>query len=159
MLVSERTLKWVLRFYPPLLLQRIWVKNIGRDFRSVDVKICKSILNINYNRSIFGGTIYSAADPFYAVLFHQALLKRGYKTLVWQKAAEIDYLKPGMTALYFRVELSEAVLDEACLALDTEGKYVKSHPVAIVDKQGELCASVESVVYVRKLHNVKTETA
>ncbi len=157
MRVSESTLKWVLRFYPPLLFQRIWVKRFDKGFMGVEVKICKSILNLNYNRSIFGGTIYSAADPFFAVLFYQALLKRGYKALIWQKAADIDYIKPGFSDLYFRIRLEENDLLEACEVLDTDGRFVRSFPIEINDKHGEICARVNSVVYIRKLNNVKTE--
>ncbi|KAA8478520.1 uncharacterized protein DUF4442 [Arcticibacter tournemirensis] len=158
MLVSERTLKWAMRFYPPLLFQRIWVERFQRDFRGVDVKIARSILNLNYNRSIFGGTIYAAADPFYAVLFHQILQKRGYKVQVWQKSAEIDYVKPGMSSLYFSARLDDAEISEACSSLDSDGKFVKSYTIEIKNKAGELCATVESTVYIRKLYSIKTES-
>ncbi len=151
MLVSERVLKWGMRFYPPLFFQRIWVKNFDKDFTGAEVKIFRSILNINYNRSIFGGTIYSAADPFYAVLFYQSLLRRGYKVLVWQKAAEIDYIKPGMTTLSFKIRIKEEDIQEACTTLDANEKFVKSYPLEITDKYGELCAKVQNVIYIRKL--------
>jgi len=156
MLVSERTLKWAMRFYPPLLFQRIWVKRFQKDFMGVDVKIAKSVLNINYNRSIFGGTIYAAADPFYAVLFHQALQKKGYKVQVWQKAAEIDYVKPGVSSLYFSIRLDDGEIAEACISLDSEGKFIKSYTIEIKNKAGELCATVQSTVYIRKLCSIKT---
>lgn len=152
MLVSERTLKWGMRFYPPLLFQRIWVKKFEKGFTGAEVKIARSILNVNYNRSIFGGTIYSAADPFYAVLFYQSLLRRGYKIKVWQKAAEIEYIKPGMTTLSFKIKITPEDIDEICNVLDANGKFVKSYPVGITDKHGELCAKVQSVVYIRKLN-------
>lgn len=151
MLVSERTLKWALRFYPPLLFQGIWVKGFDKDFNGVKVKICKSILNINYNRSIFGGTIYSAADPFYVVLFYQAILRRGHKVQAWQKAAEIDYIKPGMTNLYFDIKLEEKEIEEACKALEVSGRFVGTYPLELRDKKGEVCARVRSVIYLRKL--------
>ena len=146
-----------MRFYPPLLFQRIWVKYFDKDFGGVHVKISKSILNINYNRSIFGGTIYAAADPFYAVLFHQALARRGYEVIVWQKAAEIDYVKPGLSDLYFSIRLTESDLQEACRVLDAGEKFIKSYPIEITNSEGELCALVTSVVYVRKVAKLKTE--
>ena len=57
MLVSENVLKWALRFYPPLLFQRIWVIRFTKGFRGVRVKVNRSLINNNYNNSIFGGTI------------------------------------------------------------------------------------------------------
>src|SRR5690606_5763504 len=71
MKMSERALKWIMRFYPPLMFQRIWVKEFHPEFKGVDVIVLHSLLNRNYNSSIFGGTIFSAADPFYPILFDQ----------------------------------------------------------------------------------------
>src|SRR4051812_40804109 len=103
MVVSERMLKWAMRLYPPLFFQRIWVVKFDKGFKGVQVKIKKSILNKNYNDSIFGGTIFSAADPFYPVLFHQLLSKKGYKLRVWSNSSTIEYLKPGLSDLFFNI--------------------------------------------------------
>lgn len=152
MVVSENTLKWAMRFYPPLLFQRIWVKKFHKGFTGVDVKISKSLLNINYNRSIFGGSIFSASDPFYALLFDQILQRRGYKVRVWLKSAEISYLKPGRTTMYFQITLTEDDISEAENILKSNGKFIKSFPIEIKNQQGEICAMVANEVYVRKLH-------
>lgn len=151
MKVSEKTLKWVMRLYPPFLFQRIWVQRFHPGFTGVDVKISKSLLNRNYNASIFGGTIYAAADPFYALLFDQLFRRKGFKTRVWLKSASIEYLKPGRTALYFTIMLSEQEVTEAVIALRETGKYIKTFPIAVMDKRGDLCASVQNEVYVRNL--------
>jgi hypothetical protein len=153
MRVSENTLKWAMRFYPPLFFQRIWVKGFEKGFRGVTVKISHSILNTNYNRSIFGGTIFSASDPFYAVLFDQVMQQRGFKTRVWLKSATIRYLKPGRSSLYFSIHLTEQDVAEAEEALKTVGKFVKSYPVEIKNKEGEICALVDNEVYIRNLHS------
>ena len=151
MRVSEKTLKWVMRLYPPFLFQRIWVRRFHPGFTGVDDKISKSLLNRNYNASIFGGTIYAAADPFYALLFDQLFRRKGFKTRVWLKSASIEYLKPGRTALYFTISLSEREVAEAAITLRDTGKYIKTFPIAIMDKRGDLCASVQNEVYVRNL--------
>ncbi len=158
MLFSENALKWAIRFYPPLLFQRIWVRNIGKDFRSIDVKISKSILNVNYNKSIFGGTIFSASDPFYALLFDQALQRKGLKVRVWLKSASISYLKPGRTNLYFTINLADEDISEACNALNSAGKFVKAYPIELFDKNGQLCAKVSNEVYIRNLYTGENET-
>ena len=151
MLISENTLKWAMRFYPPLFFQRIWVKKFDKGFTGVEVKIAKSILNANYNRSIFGGTIFSASDPFYALMFDQLLQRRGFKVRVWLKSAEIKYLKPGRSHLYFKIQLSEDQIMEAEEALKTVGKFVKAYPMEITNTDGEVCARVMNEVYIRNL--------
>lgn len=151
MIVSPKTLKWVLRFYPPLFFQRIWILKFGDNFRSVSVKINKSFLNINYNKTIFGGTIFAASDPFFAILFDQILTKKGFKVRVWLKSAHIQYLKPGNTNLYFKIQLTEADVLEAQTALKTAGKFIKTYPIEIYNKQGAMCALVQNEVYIRNL--------
>ena len=118
----------------------------------MDVKINKSLFNKNYNSSIFGGTIYAATDPFYALLFDQLLQRKGFKVRVWLKSASIQYLKPGRTDLFFTVLVTNEMLNEAILALNTVGKFVKAYPMEIKNSSGELCATVMNEVYIRNLH-------
>lgn len=152
MKVSEKTLTWLMRFYPPLFFQRIWVKRFLPNFLGVEVKIYKSFLNKNYNRSIFGGTIFTATDPFYAILFDQALQRRGFKCRVWLKSAQIQYLKPGRSNLSFTLQITEADLQEAEAQLHAVGKFVKAYPIELFDANGLLCATVQNEVYIRNLH-------
>jgi len=156
MLVSENVLKWALRFYPPLLFQRIWVIRFEKGFRGVKVKVNKSLLNNNYNNSIFGGTIFASADPFYPLLFHQILTHKGYKVRVWLKSAEINYIKPGRTDLFFNINITEDDIQEVEHVLNTGGKHVKAYPIEMYSKEGELCVTVNCHVYIRNL--IYTET-
>lgn len=158
MLVSENTLKWVMRFYPPLFFQRIWVQKFDKGFTGAHVKISKSFININYNSSIFGGTIFSASDPFYALLFDQILQRKGIKCRVWLKSAGIQYLKPGRTNLYFKISLTPEDINEAETTLKTVGKFVKSFPLEIYNKDGLLCATVNNEVYIRNLFRGEEHT-
>jgi len=152
MVASERVLKWFVRFYPPLFFQRIWIVKFTKGFRGVHVKISKSILNKNYNNSIFGGTIFSAADPFYPLLFHQILNRKGYKIVAWSKSSQIQYLKPCMTDMCFEVNISDDDLATCENALNAAGKYLGSYPIDIYDKNGELCVSVKNEIYIRDLN-------
>lgn len=149
MIVSEKTLKWALSLYPPLLFQRIWVKKFHKDFKGVDVKIVNSFLNRNYNGSIFGGTIYAATDPFYAILFDQLMQRKGFKVRVWLKSASIQYLKPGLTNLHFTLKITDEMIAEAENSLTSTGKFVKAYPMELFNKHGELCATVMNEVYLR----------
>ncbi|GAB2688563.1 DUF4442 domain-containing protein [Mucilaginibacter koreensis] len=135
-----------------MLLQRIWVVDIGTNFTSAKVKLNKSLLNINYNSSIFGGTIYAATDAFYPVLFHQLFTHAGYHVIVWLKSAQVHYIKPGRSALHFEIKLDQQQIAEAKHILDTEGKFIRSYLTELYNTNGELCASVSSEVYVRNLN-------
>lgn len=153
MVVSENTLKWAMRLYPPLLFQRIWVVRFHKGFRRVDVRINKSLFNKNYNGSIFGGTIYAGTDPFYAILFDQLLQRKGFKVRVWLKSASIQYLKPGRKRLSFTIVITDDMLDDAIQTLQSNGKFIKAYPMEIFDKDGQLCATIMNEVYIRSLHS------
>jgi len=142
-----------MRVYPPLFFQRIWVKRFHQGFRAADIKIGMSILNRNYNGSIFGGTIFAATDPFYSILFDQLLQREGFKVRVWLKSASIQYLKPGRSALYFTLAITDEMLNEAIGALNSSGKFIKAYPIEVTDHQGLVCATVMNEVYIRNLHS------
>ena len=156
MVISENVLKWAMRFYPPLLFQRIWVIKFEKNFRGVRVKVNKSLINNNYNNSIFGGTIFAAADPFYPLLFHQTLIHKGYKVRVWLKSAQINYLKPGRTDLIFDIKITDYDINEVEHVLNTIGKHTKAYPIEMYNKSGELCVSIMAEVYLRNLQYSET---
>lgn len=151
MIVSERVLKWAMSLYPPLLFQRIWVKKFHPGFRGVDVKISNSFLNRNYNGSIFGGTIYAATDPFHAILFDQLMQRKGYKVRVWLKSGSIQYLKPGLTSLHFTIKITDEMIAEAEQTIKANKKFVKTYPIELFNKNGELCATALNEVYLRQI--------
>ena len=145
-----------MRLYPPLFFQRIWVRRFGRGFTTVEVKIHRSILNRNYNASIFGGTIFAAADPFYALMFDQIFQRKGFKTVVWLKSATIQYIKPGRTALFFEISINDQEIQEVEAALIEHGRFVQTYPIAIVDTRGETCAIMHNEVYIKDVRYQKT---
>jgi hypothetical protein len=157
MAVSENTLKWLMRLYPPLLFQRIWVVRFNKVFKGLSLKIKKSLFNKNYNGSIFGGTIFAAADPFYPVLLHQVLKPMGMQKLkVWSKSSQINFLKPALTDLNFEIIITDNDIDHALEILTVTGKYERSFPVNIYNKEGEICVSLLNEVYIRNLDFNKT---
>lgn len=150
MKVSENSIKWLMRLYPPMLLQRIWVQKIHKGFRGADIKINRSLFTLNFGKAIFGGTIFSATDPFYAILFGQILKHKGYNITVWLKSASIQYLKPGRTDLYYSISVTEEMINEVESELNTKGVFVKTYPIEVYSKTGELCAVAKNEIYIRK---------
>ncbi|MBK0379465.1 DUF4442 domain-containing protein [Mucilaginibacter sp. SD-g] len=152
MVVSANMLKWAMRLYPPLLFQRIWVIRFKKDFTGTTVKIKKSILNKNYNGSIFGGTIFAAVDPFYPVLFHQIFnAGKKRKLKIWSKSARINFLKPALSDLFFDIIITEMDIAYADKALKTMGKYENTFQIEVYNDQGDICASLLNEVYLRDM--------
>lgn len=150
MKVSENTIKWLMCLYPPMLLQRIYVQKIHKGFKGADIKINRSLFTLNFGKAIFGGTIFSATDPFYAILFGQILKHKDYNITVWLKSASIKYLKPGRTDLYYSIFITEEMINEVESELDNKGVFVKTYPIEVYSKNGELCAVAKNEIYIRK---------
>jgi len=150
---SNTLITWLLRLYPPLFFNRIWLISFSADYKTCKVKIFKSLFNINFNGTIFGGTIFSAADPFYALCYYQLLSKRGYKVQTWLKSASIQYKKPASKSLYLNFYIPDEDILEALKSLNEIGKFTKWYEIPIVDKYGEVYAIAKTEVYVRLLKN------
>ncbi len=156
MKISENSLKWLMRFYPPMFFQRIWVKKIDKDFRGIDVKINRSLFTTNLGSATFGGTIFAATDPYYALLIGQIMQHRGFKITVWLKSAEIQYLKPARKDLHYSIKIDDEMIKEVEHAITSEGKFVKTYPIEIYDTIGDLCVIAQNEVYIRNLNFNKT---
>ncbi|MEB0260760.1 MULTISPECIES: DUF4442 domain-containing protein [unclassified Mucilaginibacter] len=158
MVISENAFKWIMRLYPPLLFQRICVVGFDKGFKGVRVKVFKSLFNKNYNGSIFGGTIFAAADPFYPVLFDRILKAPGSRFRIWSKSSRIDFLKPALSSLSFHIILTDADIEQALHALNTTGKYENAFPVEIYNTSNEVCAQLMNEVYIRDLNFTLADT-
>lgn len=150
MKLSENSLKWLMRLYPPLLLQRIWVQKIHKNFRGADIKINRSLFSLNFGKAIFGGTIYSASDPFYAMLFGQILRNKNYDITVWLKSASVQFLKPGRCDLYYSIHVTDEMVKEVEETLNSKGVFIKSYTIEIYSKDKILHAIAKNEIYITK---------
>lgn len=152
MKLNPSSLKWLLRFYPPFFFQRIWIKKVNKGFKGIDVKIYKSSLNINSNKTVFGGTIFSALDPIHSILLDQIFQANGLKrTVAWLKSARIEYLKPGKTDLQYSLYLEDKDIADAFEEIKKRGKVIKTFTTAVYDKNGVKCAICHNEIYIRNL--------
>lgn len=149
--LSPRKARWMFNLYPPFFFQRIQCTRVSENFRELDLRIRKSRWNRNHNNTIFGGTIYAAADPVIPVMYWHGLQERGVLIQAWLMAASIQFEKPGDSDLFLRFALTEADFDDAEAELADRGKSVRTHLVEIFNGEGERCAKAEVVTYLRLL--------
>jgi acyl-coenzyme A thioesterase PaaI-like protein len=147
--LSERTGKWMLTLFPPFLFQGVRVTEVGPGFRSCRVRVGRSLLTRNLNGTIFGGSIFAGADPIYVIMYWQVFARLGYPVRAWLRQARIQYLKPGRTALEMEFALSDGDVERARTALDRDGRFTRWHTVEVLDRDREVCASVDTEVYLR----------
>ena len=113
------------------------------------VKIRRSILNINFHKTIFGGSIFSACDPYFPTMYYNIFEQKNRKLEIWLKSANIKYKRPATTHLFLEFKISEDDIQTAESELDSNGKYEKWHKVEAINKKGIVCAEAEMLVYLR----------
>ena len=122
------------------------VTHIAPDWSEVRVEVPHNWRTKNYMGTIFGGSMYGAVDPIYAIM----LIKRlGDDFVVWDKAASIEFKKPGKETLTATFELSDDEVSAVKAALDGETDSIdREYTVDLVDDAGTTHATVEKTVYV-----------
>lgn len=106
-------------------------------------------MNKNLASSIFGGSIFSTVDPFYAIMYWVYFHNAKKPVIVWLKEANIKYIKPAYSDLYVRFDLTEIDLNEVGRNLSKGDSFQKKHDVQILNDRGELVALAELIVYLK----------
>lgn len=145
--MNHRMFRWLLNLYPPYLGAGIRVRRVSPDFREILVEMPLRFFNRNYVGTHFGGSLYAMVDPFYMLMLIKNL---GADYIVWDKAATIDFVKPGKGTVRALFRLEEKVLQEIKQRVKDGGKFLPTFTVEVQDRQGEVVARVEKVLYVRK---------
>ncbi len=152
-IMSERSFRWLLNLYPPMLFHRVRIVEFGAGFRSCQVQVRRSLLTRNLNGTTFGGAIFTGFDPIYALLYWQVFARRGQDLQVWLKAAEVDYLKPAKSHLTIDYQLDDDAIERAAAAIERDGKAVQAHSAHAIDASGECCATARCQVYLRRVED------
>ncbi len=145
--MNHRTFRWLLNIYPPYLGAGVRVRHVSPDFREIVVEMPLRFFNRNYVGTHFGGSLYAMVDPFYMLMLIKNL---GPDYIVWDKAASIDFVKPGRGTVRAHFRLDDKMLQEIKEKVKDGGKYLPTFTVPVVDRQGDVVARVEKVLYVRK---------
>lgn len=145
--VSARTLRHGLNLWPPFLFAGIHVAAIGDDFRSARVELRMRPWNRNYVGTHFGGSLFAMTDPFWMLMVLHAL---GDGYIVWDKAATIDFEKPGRGRVHAEFAFDDATLDELRAAAAGGDKVLRWFDTPVRDSDGDVVAIVRKQLYVRR---------
>ena len=148
-MLRRKTLQLILNIFPPLFFNRIILKEISEDYSHMKVKLRRSILNINFHKTIFGGTIFSAFDPYLPTMYYNIFHQKNRKLEVWLKSAKINYLKPADSHLILEFRINKKDIELAEKELNSKGKIEIWHCIKAINKNGIVCAESEILVFLR----------
>jgi hypothetical protein len=146
---SSKLLKRIMNLFPPLLVNRVRITEADSSFMNLKVEVKYSRLNKNLQKAIFGGTIFSAIDPYYAVMYWQIFNAKAIPMEVWIKKAEIRYKIAATSDLKIDFNLSDTDIETAIQELKKEGKYEVWHDIEVVNTNLEVCSEARVLVHIR----------
>ncbi len=120
---------------------------IADDFLEVRVRLPLNWRTRNYVGTIFGGSMFGAADPIYMIMLIRNL---GPGYVVWNKSASIRFRRPGKAALYAKFVVTSEDLDGIRAELETVESIERTFSVDLEDADGTVCASIEHLIHVRR---------
>ena len=148
MKLGPRGFKFFLNIYPPYLFSRTKVKYIAPNWREIVVELPQSWLTRNYVGTTFGGSLYSATDPFLMLMLVKILGIDDY--IIWDKGATIDFKKPARSRITYCFKITDEALAKIAEDLKTKGKSLPEFEVSGVDTEGVVCVAVRKLLYIRK---------
>jgi hypothetical protein len=74
----------------------------------------------------------------------------GKDYIVWDKSADIDYIKPGKGTVTAEFVITDALIADILANTAQGDKYLPVIPVHVKDEQGEIVAKLNRTLYIRK---------
>jgi len=142
--------KLLLNVYPPYWGTGIVVKKISPDYKEIIVQMKMRWYNRNYVKTHFGGSLYAMTDPFFMLMLLQIL---GKEYIVWDKAAHIEFIRPGRGTLTAKFIITDEEIGNILKNTADGQKYLPEFSVDIKDEADETVASVTKILYLRKKIN------
>jgi hypothetical protein len=115
------------------------------DHTELHLRLRLNLWTYNYVGTIFGGSLFSASDPFYMLMLFKAL---GDKYVVWDKAATIRFKKPAKTTLFAKYKIEENDFINIKAAVAEKGDTTYSFVIQWMDKDSIVHAEIERQCYI-----------
>ncbi len=125
-MIDEQTpasgMRWWMNLWPPFLFQGIRITEIDSEFQFAVVRVRKTILTRNLMGTTFGGSLFSAADPFFPILYWRYLALQGISSTCWSRAIRGEFVQPANRSVELRFTIDADQLDHASSEMKSHGR-------------------------------------
>ncbi len=142
-----KNLKLAFRLFGPYIGAGVKVDEISEDWKYMKVSMKHRFYNNNVFGTHFGGSLYSMVDPHYVLMLLNIL---GKDYIVWDKAASIDFIKPGKGIMTAEFRISNQTIEYIKTHTDNGEKYLPEFEVSVKNSKGDVVAKVHKTLYVRR---------
>ncbi len=144
--MNANLLRFFMNIWPPFIGAGIKIERLSQDYKNAVISLRMGLLNRNIVGVHFGGSLFAMTDPFFMIMVQHNL---GKDYVVWDRAAKIDFIKPGKGKVRAQFEVSTEQIEELRIAAADGKKTLRDFQVEILDSSGELVAVVVKTLYVR----------
>ena len=125
---------------------------VSEDLHYVKIRLKLNWKNRNYAGSIFGGSMLAATDPVYMIQLLQIL---GNDYVVWDKAVEARYKKPGKSTIYGEFVFTKDEIENLKQTVNENNETDIIKTMNLVDKEGQVIATFSKTLYIANKHFYK----
>lgn len=136
-----------LQAYPPYVGAGIAVTHVADDASEIRVEMALTPQNRNLVGTHFGGSLYAMVDPHLMILLVHRL---GPGYVVWDKAAQIEFRKPGQGTVRAVVRVTDEDVEAIRTATESGERHFPEWTLTVVDEEDEVVAVVVKTLYVRR---------
>ena len=133
--------------YAPYRGAGIRVTHIAADASEIRVEMPLTERNTNLVGVHFGGSLYAMVDPHLMILL---MARLGPEYVVWDRAAGIDFLRPGTGTVRAALRITDEEVDAIRTAAADGRKHLPEWTVEILDEDDQVVATVRKTLYVRR---------
>jgi acyl-coenzyme A thioesterase PaaI-like protein len=142
------TYRWrLINLYAPFVGAGISILHNESNDCTVKVQLKETFYNHNAFGTHFGGSLYAMCDPFFVLIMAHNL---GPQYVVWDQSAAIKFIKPGRGTVTATFHIPPEIIEEIRAQADAGAKVEPVFRADITDEKGEIVASVEKNLYIRK---------
>ena len=145
-LLGGRGTLLALNAYPPYAAAGIRIVEVAEDLSKIVVQMGLNPFNRNFFGTHFGGSLYSMCDPFFLFQAHFSL---GDDYVVWDKAANIRFMKPGTGTVRAQFVMPSSKIEELRSLAAGGLKVEPVFNVQVKDATGDVVADIEKTLYIR----------
>lgn len=146
---GESLKSWIFRvgmnWYPMFFGTGGKITFLQHDFKKSTLRLKLNIWTYNYVGTIFGGSQFSALDPFHMVLLIN-ILGKGY--VVLDKAGSIQFKRPGKGVLTAEVSYSEEELAEIRKQVAENGRLEIVKSTDWINAEGQVVSTLQKTLYI-----------
>ena len=131
--LESKIWRWAGNLFPAYRRCGAKIVYVSHNFQSVKVKLPCNWRTKNHMGITWGGSLYAALDPIYAVMLYK-IFKMKYQVI--DRKADIHFMKPGKHTLYAHFHISQADIDHIKMRLNHGQNIRLDYSVKLTDKLG-----------------------